>query len=171
MEARTGRFVGQSIGRREDRRLLRGCGRFIADITIPGMLHVGFVRSPLAHARIRAIRTDRAVAAAGVVAVLTGADIRDHLRPIPGMQNRPPKAWREAVEHVLNIPDQPILANGKVCHVGEPLAVVVATDPYCAGMPWLWLRLTLSRYRLLQLSMPHSARRRPSFMRAYRAMS
>jgi aerobic carbon-monoxide dehydrogenase large subunit len=93
MEARTRRFVGQSIGRREDRRLLRGCGRFIADITIPGMLHVGFVRSPLAHARIRAIRTDRAVAAAGVVAVLTGADIRDHLRPIPGMQNRPPKAW------------------------------------------------------------------------------
>jgi carbon-monoxide dehydrogenase large subunit len=132
MEARTRRFVGQSIGRREDRRLLRGCGRFIADITIPGMLHVGFVRSPLAHARIRAIRTDRAVAAAGVVAVLTGADIRDHLRPIPGMQNRPPKAWRDAVEHVLNIPDQPILANGKVCHVGEPLAVVVATDPYYA---------------------------------------
>jgi carbon-monoxide dehydrogenase large subunit len=132
MEARTGRFVGQSIGRREDRRLLRGCGRFIADITIPGMLHVGFVRSPLAHARIRAIMTDRAVAAAGVVAVLTGAEIRDHLRPIPGMQNRPPKAWRDAVEHVLNIPDQPILANGKVCYVGEPLAVVVATDPYCA---------------------------------------
>jgi len=70
MEARTGRFVGQSIGRREDRRLLRGCGRFIADITIPGMLHVGFVRSPLAHARIRAIMTNRAVAAAGIESIV-----------------------------------------------------------------------------------------------------
>jgi CO/xanthine dehydrogenase Mo-binding subunit len=65
------------------------------------MLHAAFVRGPLAHARIRAIRTDRALAAPGVVAILTGTDIRQHLRP-------------------------------KVCHVGEPFAVVVATDPYRA---------------------------------------
>jgi aerobic carbon-monoxide dehydrogenase large subunit len=127
-----GRFVGQSIGRREDRRFLRGCGRFIADIEVPGVLHAAFVRSPLAHAHIRAIRTDRALAAPGVVAILTGADIREHLRAIPGMQNRPPKGWRDAVEHKLNLPDQPILASGKVHHVGEPFAVVVATDPYRA---------------------------------------
>jgi aerobic carbon-monoxide dehydrogenase large subunit len=127
-----GRFVGQSIGRREDRRFLRGCGRFIADIEVPGVLHAAFVRSPLAHAHIRAIRTDRALAAPGVVAILTGADIREHLRAISGMQNRPPKGWRDAVEHKLNVPDQPILASGKVHHVGEPFAVVVATDPYRA---------------------------------------
>ena len=48
------------------------------------------------------------------------------------MQNRPPKAWREAVEHETNIPDQPILATGKVCHVGEPIAAVVAENRYCA---------------------------------------
>ena len=125
---RAGTFIGQSVPRREDRRLLLGRGRFIADLELAGMLHVAFVRSPLAHARIRAIGTGRALASPGVVAVVTGADIRAHLAPIPGMQNRPPKAWREAVEHELAIPDQPILATGKVCHVGEAVAAVIATD-------------------------------------------
>src|SRR5262249_709559 len=54
------------------------------------------------------------------------------LKPIAGMQNRPPKAWREAVEHELAIPDQPILATDKVSYVGEAIAVVVATDRYLA---------------------------------------
>ena len=128
MPMRAGTFIGQSVPRREDRRLLLGRGRFIADLELAGMLHVAFVRSPLAHARIRAIGTGRALASPGVVAVVTGADIRAHLAPIPGMQNRPPKAWREAVEHELAIPDQPILATGKVCHVGEAVAAVIATD-------------------------------------------
>ena len=126
------RFIGRSVPRREDRKLLLGRGRFIADIRIPGLLHVAFVRSPLAHARIRAIRTDEAGAAPGVVAIFTGSDIQSHLAPIPGMQNRPPEAWREAVEHEVNIPDQPILAVGKVCYVGEPLVAVVAEDRYLA---------------------------------------
>jgi aerobic carbon-monoxide dehydrogenase large subunit len=128
MLMRAATFIGQSVPRREDRRLLLGHGRFIADLELAGMLHVAFVRSPLAHARIRAIGTERALASPGVVAVVTGADIRAHLAPIPGVQNRPPKAWREAVEHELAIPDQPILATGKVCHVGEALAAVIATD-------------------------------------------
>ena len=132
METRTPRFIGQSVPRREDRRLLLGRGRFIADIRLPGMLHAAFVRSDVAHARIRAIGIERALASPGVVAVFTGADIRPHLAPIAGMQNRPPKAWREAVEHELSIPDQPILATGKVCYVGEAIAVVVATDRYLA---------------------------------------
>ena len=126
------RFIGRSVPRREDRKLLLGRGRFIADIRLPGLLHVAFVRSPLAHARIRAIRTDEAGAAPGVVAIFTGSDIQSHLAPIPGMQNRPPEAWREAVEHEVNIPDQPILAVGKVCYVGEPLVAVVAEDRYLA---------------------------------------
>jgi carbon-monoxide dehydrogenase large subunit len=60
------------------------------------MLHVAFVRSAVAHARIRSIEIARALASPGVVAVFTGANIRAHLELIPGMQNRPPKAWREA---------------------------------------------------------------------------
>ncbi|MGH7090489.1 MAG: molybdopterin cofactor-binding domain-containing protein [Stellaceae bacterium] len=132
MEQPPPRYIGQSVLRREDRRLLLGRGRFIADVVLPRMLHVGFVRSDVPHARIRAIRTERALAAAGVVAVVTGADVAPHLAPIPGMQNRPPKAWREAVEHELNVPDQPILATRKVCYVGEAIAAVVAEDRYLA---------------------------------------
>ena len=132
MEQAAPRYVGRSVPRREDRRLLLGGGRFIADIQLSGMLHVAFVRSEVAHARIRAIRTDRALSLPGVVAIFTAADIGPDLFPIPGMQNRPPEAWREAVEHETNIPDQPILATGKVCHVGEPIAAVVAENRYCA---------------------------------------
>ena len=132
MKQEAPRHIGRSLARREDRRLLLGIGRFIADIQLPGMLHVAFVRSELAHARISAVRTDRAASAAGVVAIFTAADITPDLIPIPGMQNRPPKAWREAVEHETSIPDQPILATGKVCHVGEPIAAVVAESRHCA---------------------------------------
>jgi carbon-monoxide dehydrogenase large subunit len=126
------RFVGQSIPRREDRRLLLGRGRFVADLQLPRMLHVAFVRSPIAHGILRKVRRERALAAPGVVAVLTADEIDQDLPPIAGMQNRPPKAWREAVEHELNIPDQPILATGKVRHVGEAVAAVVASDRYLA---------------------------------------
>jgi len=126
------RFVGESVPRREDRRLLTGRGRFIANIGLPGTLHAVFVRSDVAHARIRSIATERARAMPGVIGVFSGADIAPHLAPIAGMQNRPPKAWRDAVEHELAIPDQPILAAGKVCYVGEAIAVIVATDRYLA---------------------------------------
>ena len=126
------RYVGRSVPRREDRRLLLGAGRFIADLQLPGMLHVAFLRSDVAHARIRAVRSTRALSSPGVVAIFSADDIAPDLFPIPGMQNRPPKAWRDAVEHEANIPDQPILASGKVCHIGEPIAAVVAEDRYCA---------------------------------------
>ena len=96
------------------------------------MLHVAFVRSDMAHARIRAIRTTEAFSSPGVVAIFTADDIAPDLFPIPGMQNRPPKTWRDAVQHELNIPDQPILARDKACHVGEPIAAVVAEDRYSA---------------------------------------
>lgn len=132
MEKAPPRFVGQSVPRREDRRLLLGGSRFIADIRLPGMLHVAFVRSDMAHARIRAIRTTEAFSSPGVVAIFTADDIAPDLFPIPGMQNRPPKTWRDAVQHELNIPDQPILARDKACHVGEPIAAVVAEDRYSA---------------------------------------
>ena len=126
------RYVGQSVPRKEDERLLSGTGMFVADIVLPRMLHVAFVRSSIAHGRIKSIDTAQARRAPGVIEILTGEDIRPFLKPVPGMQNRPPKRWREAVEHDINIPDQPILATGKVRYVGEALAVIVAETRYLA---------------------------------------
>ena len=128
----TKHFVGQSYPRKEDRRLLAGAGRFVADIQIPGMLHAAFLRSTQAHGLIRRIDTTQALALPGVVAVLTGADIAGVLDPIPGMQSRPPKLWRDLVPHEVDIPDQPLLALSRVTHVGEAIAVVVATSRYIA---------------------------------------
>ena len=66
-------FVGKSVLRREDARLLAGRGQYIADLELPGMLHAAFVRSPVAHARIRSVDTSRAKQAPGVVLVLGGS--------------------------------------------------------------------------------------------------
>jgi len=68
-------FVGRSILRREDHRLLTGRGQFIADFDLPHMLHAVFVRSPVAHARIRSVDLSRAASAPGVVFVLGGAEL------------------------------------------------------------------------------------------------
>jgi carbon-monoxide dehydrogenase large subunit len=132
MNARGHRFIGQSLPRKEDRRLLRGVGQFIADIVLPRMLHVAFLRSGTPHARIEAIDVSRALSLPGVVDILTGADVRGFLAPVPGMQNRPPKQWREAVEHSIDIPDQPVLAVDKIRHVGEGIAVVIAESRHVA---------------------------------------
>ncbi len=69
-------FFGRSVLRLEDRKLLRGAGRFVDDIVLPGMLHAAFVRSPVAHGRITRIDAAAARAAEGVRAVLTYADLR-----------------------------------------------------------------------------------------------
>ena len=75
-------YVGRSLLRREDRRLLRGQGQFIADLVLPRMLHAVLVRSPVAHARIRSVDLSRA-AAPGVVLALNGADLLQLLPPVP----------------------------------------------------------------------------------------
>jgi aerobic carbon-monoxide dehydrogenase large subunit len=69
-------FFGRSVLRLEDRKLLRGAGRFVDDIDLPGVLHAAFVRSPIAHGRIARIDAATARAADGVHAVLTYADLR-----------------------------------------------------------------------------------------------
>ena len=69
------RYVGQRLKRLEDSRLVRGRGRYVDDIQLSGTLHVAFVRSPHAHARVRAIDTTRAAGAPGVSKVVTGADL------------------------------------------------------------------------------------------------
>jgi carbon-monoxide dehydrogenase large subunit len=125
-------FVGRSLPRREDRRLLTGRGRFIADLELPHMLHAAFVRSPLAHARIRAVDLSRAAAAPGVAYVLSGAELAQLLPPVPDTQLPLPRKWATLVQHKFINPQQPLLAHDKVRHVGEAVAVIVAESRYLA---------------------------------------
>ena len=113
------RLMGVRVPRVEDARLLRGQGRFVGDIDLPGMLHASFLRSPLAHARLKAIDTEQAKALPGVRAVLTYAD----LRPLLTRDDIPLAIAAAAVKFDVN----PIaLAHDELCYVGEPVAVVVA---------------------------------------------
>src|SRR5215470_17170008 len=131
-DARQTRFVGRSILRREDQRLLTGRGQFIADIVLPRMLHAVFVRSPVAHGRIKKIDVARAAAAPGVTLAMSGAELARMLPPAPDAQLALPSKWRALVEHKLHNPQQPLLAADKVRHVGEAIAVVVAESLYAA---------------------------------------
>jgi aerobic carbon-monoxide dehydrogenase large subunit len=125
-------YVGRSLLRREDRRLLTGRGQFIADLELPRMLHAAFIRSPLAHARIRSVDLSRAAAAPGVVLALSGADLVRLLPPLPDTQLSLPSKWTSRVEHEFHNPQQPGLAYDKVRHVGEAFAVIVADTRYAA---------------------------------------
>ncbi|PYN98076.1 MAG: xanthine dehydrogenase [Candidatus Rokuibacteriota bacterium] len=125
-------YVGQSVLRREDRRLLTGRGVFVADLALPGMLHAAIVRSPFAHARIVSVDMSAAAAIPGVVLTLTGEQLRQALPPVSDQQVSVPNLWRRAVKHSFKSPRQPILAVGTVRHVGEAVAVVVARDRYTA---------------------------------------
>ncbi len=130
--AETDSFVGRPIVRREDPRLLTGRGQFVADLTLPHMLHAVFVRSPLAHARIDSVDLSRAAAAPGVVFVLSGAELLKILPPIPDTQLSLPRKWTKLVPHRFANPQQPLLAHDKARHVGEALAVIVAESRYAA---------------------------------------
>src|SRR5262245_54061807 len=125
-------FVGRSIPRREDRRLLTGRGQFIADLALPQMLHAAFVRSPVAHARIRSVDLSRAAAAPGVAYVLGGAELAPLLPPVSDTQLSLPRKWTAQVQHKFINPQQPLLAHDKVRHVGEAVAVIVAESRYAA---------------------------------------
>ena len=118
--------VGQRVRRLEDRRLLGGSGRFVDDVDVAGQVWMRVVRSPLAHARITRHDPAPAMAAPGAVAVVTGDDVAD----VPAIPMRL-KLTADPVDHAL----QPVLARGRVRYVGEPVAAVVAEDPYgCADM-------------------------------------
>jgi len=131
-DPQTAAFIGRSIPRREDWRLLTGRGQFIAGLELPRMLHVAFVRSPLAHARIRAVDLTRAATLPGVVYVLSGAELVQLLPPVPDTQLPLPRKWSSFVQHKFINPQQPLLAYDKVRHVGEAVAVVVAESRYIA---------------------------------------
>jgi carbon-monoxide dehydrogenase large subunit len=120
--------IGAPVLRREDRRFLTGRGQFVSDIVLEGELHCAFVRSPHAHARIRAIDSAAALAAPGVVAVYGGADQAADgvgsmvpLWQIPGVDGK-----------VMNEPPRWALSRGTVRHVGEAVALVVAATRHQA---------------------------------------
>ncbi|HEX3883801.1 MAG TPA: xanthine dehydrogenase family protein molybdopterin-binding subunit [Stellaceae bacterium] len=125
-------WVGRSILRREDRRLLTGAGQFTADLELPRMLHVAFVRSPLAHATIRGVDVSAAVKAPGVVLAMNGAELMAQVPPAPDAQLSLPSKWTATVQHKFLNPAQPLLAHDKVRFVGEALAVIVADSRYTA---------------------------------------
>ena len=131
-QAKDERFVGQALPRREDARLLTGRGQFVADLNLPGMLHAAFVRSQVAHARIRSVDLSRAAAAPGVVLAMNGADVLQLLPPVPDTQLSLPRKWTAQVQHTFLNPQQPLLAHDKVRHVGEAVAVIVAESRYLA---------------------------------------
>jgi carbon-monoxide dehydrogenase large subunit len=116
---------GQSTLRIEDRDLLCGKARFVADIKMPGTLHAAFVRSPYAHARIVAIDKSAALALPGVVAVLTAEDIRATATTDRLVVALPDKTYTQQR-------DRYILAAQETVYVGEAIAMVVATDAYVA---------------------------------------
>src|SRR3984957_2206409 len=120
------RYVGQSLLRREDHRLLIGQGQFVADLVLPRMLHAVLVRSPVAHAHIRSVDLSPAAAAPGVVWALNGADLLRMLPPVPEGQISLPRKWMSLVQHQFLSPQQPLLAHDKVRHVGEAIAIIVA---------------------------------------------
>jgi aerobic carbon-monoxide dehydrogenase large subunit len=114
--------IGQPVSRFEDPRLLRGRGRYQDDMNLPGQAYAVFVRSPYAHARIGAVDTTAAAAMPGVLAVYTGEDVaKDGLGTMAmRLQRKRPDG-----SPMFQRP-HPGLARGKVRHVGDPLAMVVA---------------------------------------------
>ena len=109
--------IGHSVRRHEDDRFIAGQGNYLDDHSLPGMLHMAILRSPVAHARIRSIDTSAAAAVDGVVAVVTGELLAEYNL-----------AWMPT----MSGDTQAVLATDKVRFQGQEVAAVVATDPYIA---------------------------------------
>lgn len=119
--ARPETLVGKRIKRKEDPRLITGTAAYVDDIQMPGMHHACILRSPHAAANIKSINVKAALELPGVVAVFTGADVKD-VGPVPCGASLPG----------LRVPHHHILAQDRVYYVGHPVAVVVAQDRYIA---------------------------------------
>jgi carbon-monoxide dehydrogenase large subunit len=118
----TAQGIGAAVLRKEDRRFLMGVGHYTDDLHKAGEVYAHVVRSPFAHARLRAIRAEAARAAPGVVAVLTGAELAaEKIGNIPTGWLIHSRDGSPMVE-----PPHPALAQGEVRHVGDPVALVVA---------------------------------------------
>ena len=118
-------YVGQSVRRFEDHRLLTGQGSYVDDMKLPGLLNAVVLRSLHAHANIRSIDVSAANRVPGVVAVFTAADIQDLAVEIPTRTNTGADEF--------NPTRHPLLASDKVCYVGQAVAVLIAEDIYTAA--------------------------------------
>ena len=119
-------MIGAKIHRREDPRLVSGHGRYVDDMTRPGMLHMVVVRNPMAHAKIRSIDLTAARKAPGVSAVYTFADFKDHIAGGIPVSN-------SFVADKKQVPNQFPIAHDEVVYQGEPVAVVLADERYQAA--------------------------------------
>jgi aerobic carbon-monoxide dehydrogenase large subunit len=115
--------IGARVLRKEDRRLLTGHGRYVDDVRVAGLLHAAIVRSPHAHAGIRAIDTRGALRVHGVVAALIARDLPECAAGVPPLVSSP----------TMRTYRHPAIADVVARHVGEAVAVVVADDPYRAA--------------------------------------
>ena len=115
-------LIGARIQRKEDYRFLTGAGQYTDDVALPNQAHAAFVRSPHAHANIRKVSVDKARKAPGVIAVYTGAELA--AAKVGGL----PCGWliTDVKGQPMKEPPYPVLAQGKVRHVGERVAVVIA---------------------------------------------
>jgi carbon-monoxide dehydrogenase large subunit len=116
-------WIGQSVPRPNARRLVEGAAVYVDDIQLPRMLHVYFLRSPYAHARIKYIDTAAAAQAKGVVAVYTGAELARHVQPMLG-----------TLAHFTGMKavQQHCMALDRVCWQGEPVVAIVAQSRHAA---------------------------------------
>ncbi len=119
------KYFGAAVKRREDPRFLRGEGRYVDDVRLPGLLHATFLRSPHAHARIVAIRAEAARARPGVAAVFTFADLARWMKPMPLFGAVPP-GLAAAVRFEVRQAPQFALCRDRARYVGEIVAMVVA---------------------------------------------
>src|SRR6202171_6425978 len=119
-------MIGARSPRREDPRLITGHGRYVDDMTRPGLAHMTVVRSPHAHAKIRSIDPSEAKKAPGVHAVYTYADFKDHISG-----GLPVSA--SFVAEKKYVPNQFPIAHDEVVYQGEPVAVVIADERYQAA--------------------------------------
>ncbi|MDQ3993704.1 MAG: xanthine dehydrogenase family protein molybdopterin-binding subunit, partial [Actinomycetota bacterium] len=121
------RYVGGGVLRKEDPELLTGEARFIDDITLPGMLWVGVVRSPFAHARINGVDGSRALDLPGVVAVFSGEELAGEWEAaLPCAWPIATRSWPTPTDEDPRLPDHFPLATDKARFAGDGVAVVVA---------------------------------------------
>src|SRR5262245_60290003 len=122
------KLMGAQVKRKEDPRLITGASTYTGDVSLPGLCHVVFVRSPHAHARIGRIDAAAALRRPGVVRVVTGPDLRPHCGPVPVDQASTEGGAGEASIGRKHYP----LALDRVRHVGEAVAAVIATSESAA---------------------------------------
>jgi aerobic carbon-monoxide dehydrogenase large subunit len=133
LEVRPPCFVGQRLRRKEDPRLVTGAASYVADMRVAGMLDAAVLRSTVAHAAISRLEVGAALEVDGVVGVLTAGDLKGHVGPfVEGARTEIAPLLRSKVPMEVKSCPMPVLADGEVFWVGQPVAVVVAADRYTA---------------------------------------